>query len=133
MMDNDGSSGDGGSPSAPHLPFCGQLSKFTNVVKGWQYRWFVLDPDRGTIEYYLLRSHDENKGGGGAGGDSLSGGVGDSNSNSNVGKFRQSRPLGGTRVLPSEEDSQTFNLNFVQGESYKLRAADAKERQVRQT
>ena len=28
----------------------GQLNKFTNVVKGWQYRWFVLEPATGTIE-----------------------------------------------------------------------------------
>jgi len=56
--------------------FEGQLSKFTNVVKGWQYRsnlfskfkcwnqtmclwatisrWFVLDSDSGTFEYFLL-------------------------------------------------------------------------------
>ena len=32
----------------------GQLNKFTNVVKGWQYRWFVLDPSVGVLEYYLL-------------------------------------------------------------------------------
>ena len=25
----------------------GQLNKFTNVVKGWQYRWFVLEPSTG--------------------------------------------------------------------------------------
>ena len=25
----------------------GQLNKFTNVVKGWQYRWFVLEPAAG--------------------------------------------------------------------------------------
>ena len=27
----------------------GQLNKFTNVVKGWQYRWFVLEPSTGYI------------------------------------------------------------------------------------
>lgn len=32
----------------------GQLSKFTNLVKGWQFRWFVLDPDSGTLTYYLV-------------------------------------------------------------------------------
>ena len=31
-----------------------QLSKFTNVVKGWQYRWFVLEPEAGRLEYHLL-------------------------------------------------------------------------------
>ena len=32
----------------------GQLNKFTNVVKGWQYRWFVLDPETGSLQYFLL-------------------------------------------------------------------------------
>ena len=32
----------------------GQLNKFTNVVKGYQFRWFVLDPESGTLQYYLL-------------------------------------------------------------------------------
>ena len=41
--------------SAPPQPrFEGQLNKFTNVVKGWQYRWFVLSPESGRLEYYLL-------------------------------------------------------------------------------
>jgi len=32
----------------------GLLYKYTNVVKGWQYRWFVLNPSRGTLEYYMV-------------------------------------------------------------------------------
>ena len=32
----------------------GQLNKFTNVVKGWQFRWFVLDPESGTLQYFLM-------------------------------------------------------------------------------
>ena len=35
-------------------PFEGQLNKFTNYVKGWQYRWFVLDTEAGTLAYHLL-------------------------------------------------------------------------------
>ncbi|KAL1469272.1 hypothetical protein MTO96_004978 [Rhipicephalus appendiculatus] len=35
-------------------PLEGQLYKYTNVVKGWQYRWFVLNPDIGMLEYYML-------------------------------------------------------------------------------
>lgn len=35
--------------------FSGQLSKYTNVVKGWQYRWFQLDPATGMLHYYLVR------------------------------------------------------------------------------
>lgn len=36
-------------------PYEGQLIKFTNVVKGWQGRWFILNPEIGTLEYYLVR------------------------------------------------------------------------------
>ena len=24
------------------------------MVKGWQYRWFVLEPEAGRLEYHLL-------------------------------------------------------------------------------
>ncbi|KAH7962537.1 hypothetical protein HPB52_016764 [Rhipicephalus sanguineus] len=30
----------------------GPLSKWTNVMKGWQYRWFVLDDNAGLLSYY---------------------------------------------------------------------------------
>lgn len=33
-------------------PLEGQLTKFTNVVKGWQHRWFLLDPESGMLEYF---------------------------------------------------------------------------------
>ena len=32
----------------------GPLSKWTNVVKGWQYRWFVLDEISGLLSYYTV-------------------------------------------------------------------------------
>lgn len=32
----------------------GTLSKWTNVVKGWQYRWCVLDDISGTLSYYTV-------------------------------------------------------------------------------
>ena len=82
----------------------GQLSKFTNVMKGWQFRWFVLDPENGTLQYFLL---DEKSG-----------------------KSRASQHLAGGVVLPSEEDSQTFTINFASGEMWKVRASHAKERQM---
>ena len=37
--------------------------------------------------------------------------------------------LMGAVIAPSEEDSQTFNVNAANGEIFKLRAHDAKERQ----
>uniref|UniRef100_A0AAY4EUT3 Oxysterol-binding protein n=1 Tax=Denticeps clupeoides TaxID=299321 RepID=A0AAY4EUT3_9TELE len=33
----------------------GPLSKWTNVMKGWQYRWFVLDYNAGLLSYYTVR------------------------------------------------------------------------------
>jgi len=33
----------------------GPLSKWTNVMKGWQYRWFVLDDSSGLLSYYTSR------------------------------------------------------------------------------
>gem|GEM_PF-6024947 len=31
----------------------GPLTKWTNVMKGWQHRWFVLD-DSGVLSYYTV-------------------------------------------------------------------------------
>ncbi|XP_022089201.1 oxysterol-binding protein-related protein 9-like isoform X2 [Acanthaster planci] len=33
----------------------GPLSKWTNVMKGWQYRWFVLDYQTGLLSYYVSK------------------------------------------------------------------------------
>ncbi|KAB0805485.1 hypothetical protein PPYR_02455 [Photinus pyralis] len=33
----------------------GSLSKWTNVMKGWQYRWFVLDENSGLLSYYTSK------------------------------------------------------------------------------
>ncbi|CAH1398097.1 unnamed protein product [Nezara viridula] len=33
----------------------GSLSKWTNLMKGWQYRWFVLDDNAGLLSYYTSR------------------------------------------------------------------------------
>lgn len=33
--------------------YSGQLYKYTNVMKGWQYRFFTLDPQAGLFHYYL--------------------------------------------------------------------------------
>jgi len=82
----------------------GQLSKYTNVMKGWQYRWFVINPNRGTLEYHMLEEK------------------------------KKTHPRGcvylaGCVICPSEEDSQTFTVSAACGEVYKLKASDAKERQ----
>ena len=36
----------------------GPLSKWTNVMKGWQYRWFVLDSNSGILSYFTVSSID---------------------------------------------------------------------------
>ena len=36
--------------------FEGSLSKWTNVIQGWQYRFFVLDPTQGMLIYYTVGS-----------------------------------------------------------------------------
>lgn len=41
----------------------GPLSKWTNVVNGWQYRWFVLDQNAGLLSYYTVRSRGGRDGG----------------------------------------------------------------------
>lgn len=32
----------------------GSLTKWTNVMKGWQHRWFVLDENAGLLSYYTV-------------------------------------------------------------------------------
>ena len=84
--------------------FEGQLCKFTNVVKGWQYRRLVLDISSMVLEYYLLKEKD--------------------------GKGAVRQEIEGALIIPSEEDSHTFSINFSSGELYKVRAAEARERQL---
>ncbi|XP_072163258.1 oxysterol-binding protein-related protein 11-like [Diadema setosum] len=86
-------------------PMEGQLYKYTNVVKGWQYRWFVMDPARGYLEYFM-------------------------NEEGKRQKPRGAIHLGGAVVSPSDEDSQTFMVNAANSEVYRLRAQDARERQL---
>ncbi|XP_037071659.1 oxysterol-binding protein-related protein 11-like [Pollicipes pollicipes] len=82
----------------------GQLSKYTNVMKGWQYRWFVLNPESGTLSYFMV---DEQR----------------------SSRARGSIHLAGAVVCPSDEDSHTFSVNSAAGELYRLRASDARQRQ----
>ncbi|XP_061178111.1 oxysterol-binding protein-related protein 11-like isoform X2 [Saccostrea echinata] len=83
----------------------GQLNKYTNVVKGWQYRWFVMDADSGMLEYFEKEEH------------------------------KKQRPRGcvhlaGAVISPSDEDSQTFSVSAANGEIYRLKAGSTKERQL---
>ena len=44
------------------MSFEGPLSKWTNVIQGWQYRFFVLDPTQGMLSYYTVRSDSHHEG-----------------------------------------------------------------------
>nr|XP_033802082.1 oxysterol-binding protein-related protein 11 isoform X1 [Geotrypetes seraphini] len=83
---------------------CGYLMKYTNLVTGWQYRFFVLNNEAGLLEYFV-------------------------NEQSRNQKPRGTLQLAGAVISPSDEDSHTFAVNAASGEQYKLRATDAKERQ----
>jgi len=87
----------------------GQLNKYTNVMKGWQFRWFVLNPEKGTLEYHVSESEMKTM--------------------SQYNRPRGALHLAGAVISPSEEDSHTFVVNPASGEMFKLRATDAKERQ----
>ncbi|CAB4027567.1 oxysterol-binding -related 11-like isoform X1 [Paramuricea clavata] len=84
----------------------GQLSKWTNLMKGWQYRWFVLNSDTGHLEYYV-----------------------DKSKRTQGSEPRGSVYLMGAVIAPSDEDSVTFSVNAANGDLFKLRACDARERQ----
>lgn len=86
--------------------FSGQLYKYTNVMKGWQYRYFMVDANGGLLHYYLCE------------GEKPEGSV-----------PRGSVHLAGAVICPSEEDSKTFTVNCASGDMLKLRAADARARQ----
>uniref|UniRef100_H2YL59 Oxysterol-binding protein n=1 Tax=Ciona savignyi TaxID=51511 RepID=H2YL59_CIOSA len=85
----------------------GTLSKYTNVMKGWQNRYFILNPQTGVLEYHVNQSE----------------------ALATHYKPRGLLPLEGAVVAPSIEDSCTFSVNASNGEVYKLRATNAKERQ----
>ncbi|XP_034016456.1 oxysterol-binding protein-related protein 10 isoform X2 [Thalassophryne amazonica] len=82
----------------------GVLSKYTNLIQGWQNRYFVLDPELGQLQYFV-------------------------NEQGKNQKPRGSLPLIGASVIPSDEAPHMFIVNSVNGELYKLRASDAKEQQ----
>ncbi|XP_037330935.2 oxysterol-binding protein-related protein 10 isoform X2 [Pungitius pungitius] len=82
----------------------GVLSKYTNLIQGWQNRYFVLDPELGQLQYFV-------------------------NDQGRSQKPRGSLPLIGASVTTSDEAPHMFVVNSVNGELYKLRASDAKEQQ----
>ncbi|XP_031768747.1 oxysterol-binding protein-related protein 11 [Galleria mellonella] len=95
--------------SGSHRPLSGQLYKYTNVVKGWQQRWFAVDPETGVLSYYLYDGP----------GDTIQPGQ----------PARGEAHLAAAVICPSDEDSRTFTINCASGDMLKLRATDARARQ----
>ncbi len=60
-------------------------------------RWFILRPQTGHLEYYLMEESSQGQ--------------------PIIGKHRGSQPLVGTNVIPSDEDSQAFSVVFASGKN----------------
>ncbi|XP_035379214.1 oxysterol-binding protein-related protein 10 isoform X2 [Electrophorus electricus] len=83
----------------------GVLSKYTNLIQGWQNRYFVLDPDLSQLQYFV-------------------------NEQGRGQKPRGTLPLIGASVTPSDETPHMFIVSSANGELFKLRAVDVKEQQL---
>ncbi|XP_077301699.1 oxysterol-binding protein-related protein 11 isoform X2 [Arctopsyche grandis] len=94
---------------SPNRQLSGQLQKYTNVMKGWQLRWFTVDAETGILSYYLCEGP----------GDTVVPGQ----------PPRGEAHLDAAVVCPSDEDSRTFTINCASGDMLKLRAVDARARQ----
>ncbi|XP_056630030.1 oxysterol-binding protein-related protein 9 isoform X2 [Diorhabda carinulata] len=82
----------------------GSLSKWTNVMKGWQYRWFVLDDNSGLLSYYTSK-------------EKMMRGV-----------RRGCVRLKGAVIGIDDEDDSTFTVT-VDHKTFHFQARDAEERQ----
>ncbi|XP_069586126.1 oxysterol-binding protein-related protein 10 [Ranitomeya imitator] len=82
----------------------GVLSKYTNLIQGWQSRYFILDFDSGILQYFVTEA-------------------------SKTQKPRGFLSLAGSVISMSDEAPYMIVLSSASGEVYKLRAADSKERQ----
>nr|XP_060637856.1 oxysterol-binding protein-related protein 10 isoform X2 [Anolis sagrei ordinatus] len=82
----------------------GSLSKYTNLLQGWQSRYFMLDFETGILQYFV-------------------------NEQSKNQKPRGVLSLAGAIVSLSDEAPNMLVVYSANGEMYKLRASDTKERQ----
>ncbi|KAL2084615.1 hypothetical protein ACEWY4_020133 [Coilia grayii] len=83
----------------------GVLNKYTNLLQGWQNRYFVLDVEQAQLHYFV-------------------------NDHSKSQKPRGSLPLSGASVVPHDELPHMFCIYASNGEIFKLRASDAREQQL---
>ncbi|CAF4002999.1 unnamed protein product [Rotaria sordida] len=84
--------------------FEGPLSKWTNVIHGWQYRYFVLDPTQGMLIYYTSKD------------------------NMVKGERRGVVLLKDAHLGIDSEDDSTFTIRS-NGKTFHFQARDAEERQ----
>uniref|UniRef100_A0A4W6CIN9 Oxysterol-binding protein n=1 Tax=Lates calcarifer TaxID=8187 RepID=A0A4W6CIN9_LATCA len=84
----------------------GVLKKYTNLLQGWQSRYFVLDPEVGQLQYYLNELSKSQQ------------------------PPRGSLPLLGAIVISSNDFPYMFTVQSTTGVSYKLRALDAQEQEL---
>ncbi|CAF3734230.1 unnamed protein product [Rotaria sp. Silwood1] len=80
------------------------LSKWTNVIQGWQYRFFVLDPTQGMLIYYTSKE------------------------NMVKGERRGVVLLRGAYLGIDSEDDSTFTIRS-HGKTFHFQARDAEERE----
>uniref|UniRef100_A0A673MR90 Oxysterol-binding protein n=1 Tax=Sinocyclocheilus rhinocerous TaxID=307959 RepID=A0A673MR90_9TELE len=84
----------------------GPLSKWTNVMKGWQYRWFVLDYNAGLLSYYTVTN----------------------DVFLSLNSFRCVPFLQGAVIGIDDEDDSTFTITVDQ-KTFHFQARDADERE----
>ncbi|KAM5158289.1 oxysterol-binding protein-related protein 10 [Mantella aurantiaca] len=95
---------DGGSREQNRQVIEGVLSKYTNLLQGWQNRYFILDFESGILQYFVTEA-------------------------SRNQKPRGSLSLAGSMVSLSDEAPNMIAVFSANGEAYKLKAADSKELQ----
>ncbi|KAI3361563.1 hypothetical protein L3Q82_013710, partial [Scortum barcoo] len=105
------SGGSGSGPAHRHTARSreqleGVLKKYTNLLHGWQSRYFVLDTEVCQLQYYL-------------------------NERSKIQQPpRGSLPLLGAMVVSGDEFPHMFTIHSTTGDSYKLKALDAQEQEL---
>ncbi|XP_051922521.1 oxysterol-binding protein-related protein 10-like isoform X3 [Hippocampus zosterae] len=99
-----GHSGSGPSPQQQHLE--GVLRKYTNLLQGWQNRYFVLDHEVSRLDYYRNEHNKSQR------------------------PPRGSLSLLGARVVSAGDFPYMFVIQSPTGEAYKLRASNAAEQEL---
>ncbi|XP_018419259.1 PREDICTED: oxysterol-binding protein-related protein 10 isoform X2 [Nanorana parkeri] len=82
----------------------GSLSKYTNLIQGWQSRYFILDFESGILQYFVTEASKNQK-------------------------PRGFLSLAGSLISLSDEAPYMIVVYSANGEVYKLKAADSKELQ----